>query len=374
MPRNYKQPNWRYIACHCFTRGCNGKLITVPWHRQHQEADAAHIQRRDRVRVLSRQQSQRALNVPVPSIDDLAQEDHEDVEHNADNEDDDDGDEDASDETERSAYVDGNPIFDFPNWEVPLNGVAGKTVGHSVYRFLDWATRHKANGVTAKGAWEFGHYMRTSEDGPTLPKYSQIEKMIKKHREETTIRIDCCINMCIAYWNPTHSALQTYATMNAHRSICPKCDEPRWIIDPRTNKKVARRFFFYLPFKYWLQDLFAKADLVPAMANDIDPQSYPDGHVRRSDGWRKKVIENENIYSDRRHKALSLAADGVPYFDENGSASGWPIVLIDETLPDGLSRKTEYAHMVALVPSSYKSISLEDPSNPRIVTIKRSVH
>jgi hypothetical protein len=233
------------------------------------------------------------------------------------------------------------------------------------------------NGVTGKGCWEFGDYMRGPDTRDTaFPKYSQIERLVKKHREQTVIRVDCCINMCVAYWNPTHPQLQDPKYWNAHRSVCPnpKCREPRWIIDPKSKKRIARRFFFYLPLKYWLQDFFTRAELVPSMANDIDPESYPDGHIRRSEGWRQKVIENDNIYNDRRNKAISVAADGVPYFDEQGSASGWPIMLIDETLPHGLARTTEHAHMVALVPSSYKDLNIDDPQHPRIVTKRRYIY
>jgi hypothetical protein len=39
-----------------------------------------------------------------------------------------------------------------------------------------------------------------------------------------------------------------------------------------------------------MQDIFTKADLSHFMDNDMDLAAFPSGHVRRSDGWRKKVV------------------------------------------------------------------------------------
>jgi hypothetical protein len=372
--RSHKQEAWRYFECNCLSRGCNGARVTARCFKKHKREDEVANARREQARI-----SARTRNNALPSLN-VNQEHHSEPEQDAeqgadcmpeyDSEQGTDSDsEPAEGETD---YIANNPIYDLPNWDEPIQTGNDKTLAQAVYQFLDLSTRQKLNGVTGKGVWEFGDFMRGPLDMP-YPKHSKIERLLKKHREQTTIRVDCCINMCVAYWNPTHPDLHGPKYFNAHRSVCPnpECMEPRYIIDPKSKKKIARRFFFYLPFKYWLQDFFTRPALIPSMANDLDPESYPDGHIRRSDGWRKKVIENDNINCDRRHKAISLASDGVPYFDEQGSASGWPIMLIDETLPNGLARTTEHAHMVALIPSSYKCINNDDPLRPRIVTKRR---
>ncbi len=357
----HKQPLYRYRKCFCASRGCNGTLVTKKTFISHQEADARVQAIRDEARERAR-----FRNI-TPTI--RNNEMQEPCQYNPENavlQDDYDLDE--------FDYVEENPLFDLPGWNKPHDGNngSGKTLAHIVYRFLDWSTGKKITSAAAKGAWDLTGIMR-EEEAAALPPYSRLESMLQKHREQTTVRVDCCVNMCIAYWNPTHPDLQTPDTMNAHRRVCPVCNEPRYITDPKTKKQIPRRIFFYLPLRYWLQDLFAKPDLVPEMANDLDPQSFPDGHIRRTEGWRDKVTLNANINADRRNKALSLAADGVPYFDEQGSASGWPIILMDETLPLPSSRQTAYAHMVALVPSSYKDIDNNDKDNPKIITRSRYI-
>jgi hypothetical protein len=135
--------------------------------------------------------------------------------------------------------------------------------------------------------------------------------------------------------------------------------EPRYIVNPRSKKKklLARRHFFYIPFQAWQQDLFKKKELIPHMANDLPTASYPPGHVRRSLGWFRKVIQNVNISSDRRNKAFSFSCDGVPYFNDMGCMSGWPGLLHDETLPAGVAKTEEHAHMVFLVPSFFFKVN-----------------
>jgi hypothetical protein len=48
---------------------------------------------------------------------------------------------------------------------------------------------------------------------------------------------------------------------------------------------------YYFPFKEWMQDMYTKPDLSQFMGNDINLDAFPSGHVRRSDGWRRKVSE-----------------------------------------------------------------------------------
>jgi hypothetical protein len=108
--------------------------------------------------------------------------------------------------------------------------------------------------------------------------FGELEKILDLHRSETVLRIDCCRDMCVAFWDPTHPTLRKdMSLMNSHRTSCPKCGQARYVHGTKTPVRV----FWYLPIKFWLQDLFAKGDLVPHMANDLDPATFPDGHIRR---------------------------------------------------------------------------------------------
>ena len=111
-----------------------------------------------------------------------------------------------------------------------------------------------------------------------MGKFGDLEKVLAIHRNETVQKIHACRNMCVAFWDPTHPSLRKdLSLMNAHRTLCPKCGEARYVHGTQTPVRV----FWYLPIKYWLQDLYAKGDMVPNLANDLDPRSFPDGHVRR---------------------------------------------------------------------------------------------
>ena len=78
---------------------------------------------------------------------------------------------------------------------------------------------------------------------------------------------------------------------NAHRTRYPQCLEKRYLSDGKTE----RRKMYYFPFKEWYQDIFTKPDLSRHMANDLPPEEYPSGHVRRSDGWREKVARETTL-------------------------------------------------------------------------------
>ena len=115
--------------------------------------------------------------------------------------------------------------------------------------------------------------------------FGEAMKVLKKHSLETLQTIPVCVKMCVAYWNPTHPKLQGREFQNAHRTKCPHCKADRFLSDGSTE----RRRIYYLPFKEWFKDIYTKADLSQYMDNDLLVTDYPSGHVRRSDGWRRKV-------------------------------------------------------------------------------------
>jgi hypothetical protein len=145
-------------------------------------------------------------------------------------------------------------------------------------------TTNKATIQSTKEIWEFirslfppGHDMGT---------FQEVETILKRHRLESLKTIPVCVKMCVAYWNPTHPKMQGAEYTNAHRTKCPVCGSKRYLADGKTE----RRRIYYFPFKEWFQDIFTKPDLSCIMDNDLHMNQFPSGHVRRSDGWRKKVI------------------------------------------------------------------------------------
>jgi hypothetical protein len=167
------------------------------------------------------------------------------------------------------------------NQNDPVN--PAPTVGEIIFTVLDWQTTNKSTIQSAKDIWEFTRSLFPA--GNELGEFQEVMSILRRHRLETLQTIPVCVKMCVAYWNPTHPKLQGREFMNAHRTKCPVCDSNRYLADGITE----RRRIYYFPFKEWMQDMYTKPDLSQFMANDMNLDAFPSGHVRRSDGWRKKV-------------------------------------------------------------------------------------
>jgi hypothetical protein len=138
--------------------------------------------------------------------------------------------------------------------------------------------------MSSKDIWEFTRSLFPKDND--MGEFQEAMKILKRHRLETLQTIPVCVNMCVAYWNPTHPQMQGRKYQNAHRTKCPTCKSERYLSDGCTE----RRRIYYFPFKEWMQDIYTKPDLSCHMDNDAHLDQYPSGHVRRSDGWRRKVI------------------------------------------------------------------------------------
>jgi hypothetical protein len=123
-------------------------------------------------------------------------------------------------------------------------------------------------------------------------------------------------------------------------------------------------FFITCPSK---DGLYARVDLVPFLRNDLPPESFPPGHMRRSNGWKYKVTENPNINTDGRHLAVTGACDGVPLFKDKNALSGWPF-LLRPCIADGLSTEPAYSHLVA-----YQTCVYQDEVAGKIVSVSRYI-
>ena len=166
------------------------------------------------------------------------------------------------------------------------------TVGEIVFTVFDWMTTNKETIQSTRDVWEYTRSLFPEENN--LSSFQEVMTILRRHRLETLITIPVCVNMCVPYWNPTHPAMQGPEYINAHRRRCPKCDEARYLSDGTTE----RRRIYYLPFKEWFQDIYTKPDLSRFMDNDMSFKAFPSGHVRHSDGWRKKANARKCINNE----------------------------------------------------------------------------
>jgi hypothetical protein len=124
----------------------------------------------------------------------------------------------------------------------------------------------------------------------------------------------------MAYYNTKHLPA-AYAHKNAHRTKCPKCNTPRCVFDPASQKMIPAKVIYHFPLKHFIRGLFRRVDLVPHLWWDSgDPQ---EGSVLRSRGFKQKVIDNPAMNADHRSIALIGTTDGVTFFDDQ-RRGGWP--------------------------------------------------
>jgi hypothetical protein len=167
------------------------------------------------------------------------------------------------------------------------------TLGEIIFTVFDWMTTHKATLASTRDIWEFTRSLFPTGGDADMGLFQDVQTILKRHRVETLETIPVCVNMCIAYWDTTHPRLQAREYQNAHRTKCPRCTAERYLSDGRTE----RRRIYYLPFKEWMQDIFTKPDLARTMNNDLLVTDFPSGHLRRSEGWRRKVTRICHTYS-----------------------------------------------------------------------------
>lgn len=261
-----------------------------------------------------------------------------------------------------------NPAEDVENWDRPIiedddDEHTYPDLGDVILQVFDWKSKHKATKSSSSDMWDFIRTLLPPND--SMGTYASLKSILNYHRMETMKKEHVCVNMCVAFVNPQSKELSGEEYQNADKQYCPVCFQPRYLADNVTPRRVV----YNLPMKYWLQDLFNRPDVVPHLLNNLPPTMFPSGHVRRSDGYREKVTDNPNINSDARNQALSLSADGLPYFKDQNSAGGWAVSLINENLAEGnMGHNASFVHLACLVPSDYLS---QASSKAKIVKTKR---
>lgn len=181
----------------------------------------------------------------------------------------------------------------------------------------------------------------------TLRTFSVVKHMLKAAETKYVKRIDLCPNDCIAYWDSEYLP-EPYK--HAHRTLCPVCGVPRYVVDPVGGALRAAKCMYLFPMHAYVRSLYARPDLVPFLYHDAD--GHPEGHVTRSRGFQSKVRDNPEMNKDHRNLGFVGASDGVPFFDDQ-KRGAWPFVLRCANLPDALSTRMSNCHMHLLSANEY---------------------
>jgi hypothetical protein len=185
-----------------------------------------------------------------------------------------------------------------------------------------------------------------------LPSEQRIRTRAKTLAAFDGVKIDCCINSCIAYTG-------VYEKLVA----CPyeECKEPRFEPHPkRPGKQRARYHFLYLPLIPRLIQMYRDR----AMAEKLlyRPQRKPvDGTVSDIfDGSHYKRLRQQRVvvggkmlehhfFDSPTDIALGLSTDGFGPFKTRNQTC-WPLLAFNYNLPPSLRSQLEYALCLGVIP------------------------
>jgi hypothetical protein len=122
------------------------------------------------------------------------------------------------------------------------------TIGSVLLTLFQWMAKHKSTDSATNDLWSFMRLL--------LPKASDIgtfrvlQTLLEKHMANTVEEIHLCVNGCIGFFNCESPELAHY--QHAHRTVCVKCGEARYL----PGGKIPRKVVYYFPLRPWIKDLF----------------------------------------------------------------------------------------------------------------------
>jgi hypothetical protein len=215
-----------------------------------------------------------------------------------------------------------------------------------------WIGRHKSTDASAQDVWGMLGLLLPKEHN--MPSYSYAKGILESYLERTMEVIEICPCDRTAYWDFQSPPLKHFA--NSHRTRCPRrgCGLSRQVSvkTPYGWRLLPRKVMYYMPLKYYLQNLFRNKSLVPHLHHDSGEQ--PPGSVVRSRGFHEKVLANEHLNGESRNQGLILSSDGVPYFKDRGSnRKGYPCGARLANPPEHIGKSLPLTHLVCLMSCEY---------------------
>jgi hypothetical protein len=227
---------------------------------------------------------------------------------------------------ERNAVARGEFMYDNPCSLIHDSNIAGKLTERdmSILRAYTFKVdSHLTDDAFAKIPFAF-----PKENVPTVKVCRSRLQALSGFKP---VRYDCCINSCCCF-----------AGKYKDRTVCPYCDQDRYITD-RHGRRKARKIFNYLPFIPRLVAMHAN----PIKAKEMQYRAFEhkhiagkisdvfDSHIYRRLLGKRVVMggttASHEYFSDPRDIALGLSTDGFCPFKRR-QATAWPLLLFDYNL------------------------------------------
>ena len=239
--------------------------------------------------------------------------------------------------------------FDLTGEDGAGDGGEGLSGGSLTLLLLDWMSSGKVSDAAAHTVWDIVKAL--VPDGTDMRTFRSVKNILSRVEPRFVQRIEVCRNDCVAFWDSTSLPVPV---KHSHRTSCPVCGARRYLTDPNDGAQRAAKAFYFFPLAPYVRGLFARADLVNFLYTDRYDPTEPPGSVRKSRGWKAKMVDNETMSTDHRNLALVETCDGVPFFREKKASRGcWPFTIRCANLPDGLSMHMANCHLHLLVASEY---------------------
>ncbi|QRV81791.1 Transposase family Tnp2 protein [Ceratobasidium sp. AG-Ba] len=180
------------------------------------------------------------------------------------------------------------------------------------------------------------------------------------------VRIDCCMNSCVAFTGPYAARLE-----------CPRCGAFRYKQDKRSQNGVrARRQFLYIPLIPRLVNMYRDPETARLLGYRSQRQLRPDAlsdifdgeHYARLLQQRVRVRGkplNHRYFSSPTDVALGLSADGVGPF-KTRKRTCWPLVIFNYNLNPAIRHRLENLLCLGVIPGPNEPTELDTFFEPLV--------
>ena len=161
----------------------------------------------------------------------------------------------------------GVPVDDLDTHLWEEDGERGPSVGELVLMLVDYISAHKLTQAAADDCWNLLRMACPPDKRPRA--YSMVRGLVQRHLAHTLVKVDICINGCVAFHNCTSAKLAHYQYYDLDECPNPRCGASRWV--RKKGKRVAARVLWWLPSKYYWRYMFSQPELVSRIANNRCP-------------------------------------------------------------------------------------------------------
>ena len=142
----------------------------------------------------------------------------------------------SADEDEHEPPPDPYARFQGPNLDAQEGENGKMSEVEAVLFMLDLMSSHKTTDELGKSVWD----VLRAALGEDMVTFNSVKALLKMFQTDHVVVVDICVRDCIAFYDcPAVEGCPDYK--HGHRSACPKCGEERWVVEPKTGKRKARK-------------------------------------------------------------------------------------------------------------------------------------